>query len=125
MSESKFTKGPWKVEYSQETGRPLGIYAPNDTGIPGAVGNIVRRNGIGLPSSETAQANAYLIASAPDLLEEHEAWAAIFGKALVDALQGDYDEVNRMAREFKLEWETDGAPRLQSAIIAKAKGESA
>ena len=68
MSEPKHTPGPWVVDYSPKTGRPLGITAPGDEGIPGAVGCVVRRNGIGLPGSETAQANARLIAAAPDLL---------------------------------------------------------
>lgn len=63
------TPGPWEVEFSTITGRPLGIYAPNDANIPGAVGSIVRRNGIGLPSSAKAVANARLIAAAPDLLD--------------------------------------------------------
>jgi hypothetical protein len=69
MSESKHTSAPWVVDYCAATGRPLGISAPNDAGVPGAVGHIVRLRGIGLPSSEMARANARLIAAAPDLLE--------------------------------------------------------
>jgi hypothetical protein len=76
MSESKHTPGPWVVEYSRDyyrRDRPIGINAPNDAGVPGAVGHIVRRNGIGLPSSDRAKANARLIAAAPDLLSACEA----------------------------------------------------
>lgn len=67
MSEARHTPGPWFVDYDEDD-RPVGITAPNDLSIPGAVGHIVRRNGIGLPSSETAKANAHLISAAPDLL---------------------------------------------------------
>jgi len=62
------TPGPWVVVYG-ESGRPRGINAPNDKDIKGAVGHVVRWNGIGLPSSPTAKANARLIAAAPDLYE--------------------------------------------------------
>jgi hypothetical protein len=112
MSESRFTPGPWLVEYGEETGRPLGIYAPKDAGVPGAVGSIVRRNGIGLPSSDTAQANARLIAAAPDLL------------AGCEAMLLDYES------QFGLNYcECDSSVDLTCnacrcrAAIAKAKGE--
>lgn len=62
------TLGPWEVVYGS-SGYPRAVIAPRDKGIPGAVGNVVRWNGIGLPSSPIAKANALLIAAAPDLLE--------------------------------------------------------
>jgi hypothetical protein len=64
--DTKHTPGPWEVRCGQETNRPRAIVAPNDTG-PGGVGSIVRWNGIGFPSSPAAQANARLIAAAPDM----------------------------------------------------------
>ncbi len=72
------TPGPWEVVWGQHD-RPLGISAPADAGIPGAVGCVVRINGIGLPSSAKASANARLIAAAPDLLAACRAAADAFG----------------------------------------------
>lgn len=65
---SEHTPGPWCIAYG-DSGRPRAIYAPKDKNIPGAIGNVIRWNGIGLPSSPIAHANALLIAAAPDMLE--------------------------------------------------------
>lgn len=67
-SQGAHSPAPWVVAYGA-SGYPRGINAPNEMKIPGAVGCIVRWNGIGCPSSRTAQANAHLIAAAPDMLE--------------------------------------------------------
>lgn len=104
--ETKHTPGPWQVKYDEQTGRPSGIYAPDDAGIPGAVGHIVRLRGLGLPSSEKAQANARLIAAAPDLLE-----ALIVAKATID-------ELNAMCRATTYPKVFDQI----NAAIAKATG---
>ena len=62
------TPGPWDVALSR-SGRPYQIVAPNaDNGAPGYVGKAVTRwASISLPSSVEADANARLIALAPDL----------------------------------------------------------
>ena len=67
---SKHTPGPWEVKRSR-SGYPYRIYAPNaDDHRNGAVGRDVTRWGaFSLPSSKEAEANARLIAAAPDLLE--------------------------------------------------------
>jgi hypothetical protein len=62
------TPGPWEVEYGKQ-GWPRGIKAPHDMDVPGGVGNVVRWNGIGFPSSPTAKANARLIAAAPKMID--------------------------------------------------------
>src|SRR5690348_2840787 len=65
---SAHSSGPWVIQFGGDGRVPVGISAPKDAGVPGAVGCVVRTNGIGLPSSPTALANARLIAAAPDLL---------------------------------------------------------
>lgn len=72
---------------------------------------------------EMQTANARLIAAAPDLLEEHKRWSEEFGAALVEALQGDYSLIDRLARELKFDF-PGGCPAIRSAAIAKAQGET-
>ncbi len=64
------------------------------------------------------EGNARLIAAAPDLLAEHQAWARAFGAALLLAMQGDYSEVDRLGRG--LVTFQDGKPVLRSEAIARA-----
>lgn len=70
---AKHTPAPWIVRYSG-SGYPSAIDAPDaDNKAPGKVGtSITRWNAITLPSSEEGQANAHLIAAAPELLAELE-----------------------------------------------------
>lgn len=91
------TPGPWKVMYGKKY--PRAIVRVNSTNEPGGINSIVRWNGIGLPSSPEAVANARLIAAAPDLLE---------------ALHGVLRVTDRKTDEF------DAA----RAAIAKAEGVS-
>ena len=92
------TPAPWRVALCN--GRPIGIFAPEDVGKPGAVGNIVRNNGIGLPGSPTALANAYLIAAAPDLLAALRSINKVAspGHRTMDELIRDLDYITDAAR---------------------------
>lgn len=60
------------------------------------------------------------------LREEHKQWAKIFGSALVLALQQDYSEIDRLARELPFELNADGEPVLKSEPLARYRkaGES-
>jgi hypothetical protein len=49
------------------------------------------------------------------LEEEHKRWAKMFGAALVLAIQGDYSEVDRLAREMRFEF-VDGEPVIKSEV---------
>ena len=89
--DAKHTPGPWRIQYGHETGYPRGIYAPGDANKKGAVGCVVRFNGIGLPSSEAGQANARLIAAAPDLYE-----AALLAEPILARL----DTLGALAPDF-------------------------
>ena len=101
------TPGPWVVEYSSK-GHPYAINAPGDTGIPGAVGHVVRWRGIGFPTSERARANALLMAASPDMLE---------------ALQETVLQLQYLADKFG-ETGTGAAVLARvNAAIAKATGE--
>lgn len=63
---SEHTPGPWVVVFSKKNGAALRIEAPNDAGVAGAAGSVIRQNGIGIPSSKIGKANASLIAASPD-----------------------------------------------------------
>lgn len=138
MSEAKFTSGPW--EFIPVEVWPFGVRIIAGSNVilhQDAFAHSSKQksradceDGVGFEPKDidTVQnaireqdANAKLIAAAPELLDEHKDWAATFGRALVAALQGDYEDVNRLARELKLEWKTDGTPRLKSDAIAKAE----
>ena len=65
MSAFKGTPGPWRPSLHGPSGFIYGIEAgPSHDPV-----KIVKWGGIGRPSSETGQANARLIAAAPELLE--------------------------------------------------------
>lgn len=49
------------------------------------------------------------------LREEHKLWAKTFGAALILALQGDYSEVDKLAREVRFEF-VDGEPAIKSEV---------
>ena len=101
---SKHTPGPWVV-LTNRAGYPYQIHAPNgDDKKPGAVGSYITRwAAISLPSSEEGNANARLIAAAPDLL-----LALQMAKSLLE-IEG---------------YESAGASmRVIDAVIARATGE--
>lgn len=50
------------------------------------------------------------------LQDEHNEWASCFGQALVGVLQQDYSKIKELASIMKLEWKTDGSPRLMSFV---------
>lgn len=57
---AKHTPGPWAVTYGHKTKLVRGIHA--------ATRNVVNFNGLAAPASNESQANALLIAAAPELL---------------------------------------------------------
>lgn len=103
MSDAPHTLGPWIVAYDPINGWPISIYSPRNMHVPGGVGTIVRKNGIGFPSSSSAAANARLIAAAPDLL--------MAARLILASAQSISPE------------QTDALAALQAAI-AKAEGGS-
>ncbi len=100
---SKHTPGPWRVVF----GNRLGIHGPKDEiGWPKPI-----VYNAGLCTDEEAQANAQLIAAAPELLEALEdAWKEMAGWSWTGSAdrKGPYDEHRARIR----------------AAIAKAKGET-
>lgn len=56
------------------------------------------------------------VALAP-LEEEHRRWAKMFGAALALTIQGDYSEVDKLAREVRYEF-IDGEPVIKSAALS-------
>ena len=65
--------------------------------------------------------NARLIASAPDLLEEHKHWAKIQGRIIVEALQGEFEYLKVIAQTARIEY-INGEPYLKSEAINKSEG---
>jgi len=55
--------------------------------------------------------------------EEHKCWAKMFGAALVLAIQGDYSEVDRLAREVRFEF-VDGEPVIKSEVLHDSRSQS-
>jgi len=112
----KHTPGPWSV---------------NDSGDTLFIEGLRNGEGVGIafdlydediePTLEELYANAHLIASAPELLEEHKHWAIILGHILVEALQGNYKALEVYAKHMKIEYR-DGEPWAKSEAIAKAEG---
>jgi hypothetical protein len=67
------------------------------------------------------EANAQLIATAPELLEEHKVWAKNIGEALIRVLQKDYSLIDILAKTTNIDF-TSGEPVLRSEAIDKAEG---
>ena len=115
MANATHTVGPWVIRLNGK-GQPIGIESRADCHVPGGVGAIVRRNGIGFPSSFAALANARLIAAAPDLLA--------MCKTLADELNRNGVD-NRIPDAYPLDRSVSaGALRELMTVIAKAEGRS-
>lgn len=104
---SKHTKGPWSVTYTHGKGYPGQIEADNGTLIT-TWGGICRK------STAEGQANAELMAAAPDLLE-----------ALIEERR-----IRLLGQQPDVHWESLRDARRDcyaktDAAIAKAKGETA
>jgi hypothetical protein len=99
---NEYTPGPWIVAFGQNGIYPRGIEAPHEDGRPGGIRNIVRWNGLGFPSSTAGQANARLIAAAPDLLA-----------ALINLCEADRDDLNDSCSEV---WQQANAA-LNKALV--------
>jgi len=83
--KTSHTPGPWIIRYNG-AGYPSAIDAPNACNkTPGKVGtSITRWNAITLPSSEEGQANAQLMAAAPEMLAALCACVTINAEGIVD-----------------------------------------
>ncbi len=107
--EAKHTSGPWientGEKYEDGTPTPIRVDAPMDS-TPGPVCNLYTNF-----SREQNEANAHLIAAAPELLE--------VCKALLEASQEP--AIGPALCEAYIEGIMELTPQLQSAI-AKAKG---
>lgn len=89
----KFTPGPWTISRSR-SGYPYQICAlKQDDSAPGRVGTRITRWGaISLPSSAEGEANASLIAAAPELYEALRAVIAEADEGRIVSASGDYIE---------------------------------
>lgn len=117
MTDTKFTPGPWAVRMS-DNGYPHQIEAPSaDDGKAGAVGKRITRWGfLMLPSSAEAEANAHLIAAAPDLY----ATLAYYADQFCEGFCGDLPN----AGTYNPEMDIDCSGCKSRAALAKARGES-
>ena len=124
MSEEKFTKGPWYIKQSEEIRLPYSINVSSTriTSItildtPGGqyqsrhvIAQVVKGNGRG-------EANAALIAAAPEMYEFGETTAEVL-QILLERLgpkpEGLNAEIKRLAEERIAEWQE---------IEKKARGE--
>ncbi len=109
----KHTKGPWKIDRFEDK-----VHQRRHT---------ILGNGLmicetwSIFEDEETEANARLIASAPELLEEHIQWGKILGHILVKALQGNDEALHVYAKNPKLTMR-NGEPFLNSNANTKAEG---
>jgi len=109
----KYTPGPWEAKNVENAGGDICVMSKR-----GYVAIACTRN----EGLINAEANARLIATAPDLLEEHIQWGKILGHILVAALQNDYEALDIYKKHIKLDYR-DGEPFIQSKAISMAEKE--
>lgn len=94
MSATPWTPGPWIVRVAGPNNYPYAITAPH---VPwdkkGAIRDITRWAAISMPSSAEGQANARLIAGAPEMAEALEQTAAAMD-ALHPSAAGDMNDAD-------------------------------
>jgi hypothetical protein len=108
----KYTSGPWKLNKLRYYGTTYEISTLDGKAICDLWAVDV--------GEEQREANVHLIASCPDLLEEHKQWARIQGRIIVEALQGNFEYLKVIAQTAQIEY-VNGKPFLKSEAIAKAE----
>ena len=119
LAKYRHTPGPWMVVLN-EAGAPSHIEAPRASDQqPGAVGTkIIRQGSLVLPSSAEGQANARLIAAAPDMLDGIMGGAQISLPDLLDYLAENNGE--SQSAEFVLALRQRAG--LMRAVLRKVEG---
>lgn len=113
------TPGPWVAIYSRNGDAAISIEAPNDRAVVGAVGCVIRKNGIGMPCSAVGLANARLIAAAPDMLAALRECA----DDLASEIEARYSHGIKDHPAMTPKYERDMAPVHRArAAITKATG---
>lgn len=102
MTQTNHTPGPWSLKMTGWRTNPFAIYSPRR---PGAVACVPSRTSVPLDEQD---ANAHLIAAAPDML---------------DALERAYQKLSFWMDDDKWDHGDEKALELIWAAIAKAKGE--
>ena len=107
MSKTKFTPGPWRAKYGLR-------HSPDecDITIGGDIFFLADMNG---PNYAHCEANAHLIAAAPELYEKLAIVTDQLEKCAAD-LRGEYDDKDS-------DW-LDNLVIEAKAVLAKARGES-
>lgn len=121
MSNTKWTPGPWSVIWSipEEGTDCFWIMAEPSKGFQNQIAAAD-----GYQHQPEREANAYLIAAAPDLAEEHQEWSEVIGRVFVMLRQAQYSEAMKLLDDtFMIDF-SSGAPVAESPVMAKARGES-
>lgn len=123
MSKTTFTRGLWTAEsiMSHEK-HDICLVNPNkpisETGWPVVIATVYSDNdGRGI-SKDEANANARLIAAAPDMYSELRDRSNILGGVKILLLQGDIEGAMEILNRYELKF-TDG-PTMYSEALAKA-----
>lgn len=130
MNVQQHTPGPWRVE--QDTTLVWGGCNPDDSssrgmGYPIAEARITPSSGwTNRPWADEGEANAHLIALAPEMLAALLAWkaAADLGDAFEAEGDSDGPEDAFLAAHERFTEASDEAERLIVAVLAKAEGSS-
>ena len=112
-SENKHTPGPWVIARSSK-GYPYQIDAPNGSRGPGGITSVTRWAAISLPTSAEGEANARLIAAAPDYDAVARDAIPIL-EAILEWREEEIEEEDEVLRDL--------IERFRAAI-AKAEGRS-
>lgn len=108
---SKFTEGPWYVS------KPKGEHRAFVMADGMRICTVAHNSG-----KTSANSNAALITSAPDLYEEDEQRSRLIGEVYILLLQGQTKEAIDLIYEQEVINFTDG-PMAVSPALAKARGE--
>jgi len=115
MSELKASPGAWSAAFEEA------VRVKCSRGTVATVSQVSLLYG---RTKEEVAANAHLIAAAPDLYEEHAAWARSITSILIKLLDGDAELALEMLEDdFIVDCDEHGYPEVQSIALAKARGE--
>ena len=127
MNERQYTPGPWKNDYRPSTGFGCGygrsqIIADNGLAIAGVAavspehGPMYTTAGLSEETFETLEANARLIAAAPELLEALELMIGLHG-CDCDFCRMAHAAIAKAQEGRSLEMTTTGARELEATIL--------
>ena len=119
MTKTKHTPGPW---YISEVENGYAFISANEHVRLARVVWQIEDDEVCGECSPSCEANAHLIAAAPELLEEHKEWASLIGRVYLMIRQGRSEEAADLIVEAEVIDYQSGEPVAVSDAITKAEG---